>query len=193
MYTSTYNFECINFHVIFSSEWMCEAGVIHGMKISTVVAMDADLRNIIFFFSTKEDRTTGSPNHGHAIYRVKKGRKKTRDAQRSSSFCYSLTSAGRKTLCIIPMDGWDDEYTSHHPTHAHRWDARLLKYCSRVWRWGAGQLYYTCQSLSPSQIWNTQDWEVLSFRLVSFPSFSPSDPRVHHSGLFLLHCLHICV
>lgn len=59
IYTSTYNFECINFHIIFLFvfEWTCGveiAVVTHGMKISTVVAMDADWEIIFFFHLTKK-------------------------------------------------------------------------------------------------------------------------------------------
>lgn len=68
IYTSTYNFECINFpyHLFVLFEWMCgvEIAVVrHGMKISTVVAMDADLRFFFFSFFFHLTKKTGLQVH----------------------------------------------------------------------------------------------------------------------------------
>lgn len=118
IYTSTYNFECINFPYLFfvfvlneRVAWKYSSSETMRMRISTVVAMDADWEIIFFFFCfvfslDQKDRNTGSPNHRHAIYWVKRGREtEPSGTQRSSSvrFCYSLTSAGRKTLRVSWM------------------------------------------------------------------------------------------
>lgn len=102
--------------------WTCgvEVAVVkHGMKISTVVAMDADWKIIIIFFHLT--KKTGLQVHPTTDMQVTESREEEKtepsDTRRSSSvcFCYGLTSAGRKTLNVTwmelkswQMDGWDD-------------------------------------------------------------------------------------
>lgn len=61
------SFQCIKSGLSRRNEWRNDG----HMKISTLVAMDADSKyGFQYFFSTKEDETTGSTDHTHAVLTV---------------------------------------------------------------------------------------------------------------------------
>lgn len=124
IYTSTYNFECINFHIIFlfvclnvwcgsSSDETWDENIncsCHGCRP----------KNYYFFHLTKK---TGLQVHPTTDMQVTESREEEKtepsDKRRSSSvcFCYGLTSAGRKTLNVTWME-----------LKSGRWMAEMAKY-----------------------------------------------------------------
>jgi len=131
-----------------------------GWKISTVVAMDADLRIFLIFFKIffpldQKDRTTGSPNHGHAIYWVKRGRKKkkkknpkqvTHNAPEVFLFLLRFWQVlrGKKRCVSVGLkrkklaNGWLRWVNIYILTYMQRWEeVHLLEYC-QVQFWSAG-------------------------------------------------------
>lgn len=116
IYTSTYNFECINFHIIFlfvclnvwcgsSSDETWDENIncsCHGCR----------LKNYYYFFPLdQKDRTTGSPNHGHASYWVKRGRKNWAKWQAALLEC----------LFLLRFDECWEENAERHMDGTEKW------------------------------------------------------------------------
>lgn len=134
--------------------WTCgvEVAVMkHGMKISTVVAMDADWKIIIIFFHLT--KKTGLQVHPTTDMQVTESREEEKtepsDKRRSSSvcFCYGLTSAGRKTLNVTWMElksgRWMAEMAKYIYTYTYihaKVERRMLVWISQAQFWVAGTL-----------------------------------------------------
>lgn len=154
IYTSTYNFECINFHIIFlfvclnvwcgsSSDETWDENIncsCHGCR----------LKNYYFFHLTKK---TGLQVHPTTDMQVTESREEEKtepsDKRRSSSvcFCYGLTSAGRKTLNVTWMElksgRWMAEMTKYIYTYTYihaKVERRMLVWISQAQFWVAGTL-----------------------------------------------------
>lgn len=101
-----------------------------------------------FFALDQKDRTTGSPNHRHAIYRVKRGREKKQtepnDTQTSSDVFFLLRFECWKEDAVCRMDGDEkvaDGRRRWHHIHLHFF-AKVDRGSLGCWSWSCWYVRY---------------------------------------------------